>query len=415
MSSSAIITAPLTTAQIHRFLSILSSLLPYSIPIYRRIQWHLRHPPPAESIDKVETVLSISSPDIGDAVEDLNAHDIIDTWLDTHLEQTRNITEPGKQHSLLQNPWITAHLDLANPGTTQAFTFGSFEVPIPTSSSPQSNNESLHTTLFHSLLHHIYSTLIPNLPSTPPPTWLYLRDNGKWLSEPYSRSKILFGSTHENIRGLIPDNWTARRDGWYNKYIFPPTSNNGGVVIDTSRNGKACGGLSYKDVPSRHKGGLGEEYDLGHLERGELQMILDGSPIPRTMGYLLEVVNCGVYYLGEERKGRELVGYGFLNKDASLGGLLVREEHQKRGLASVLAGALFGLQEETFSLPEEVNRGIRETREDREGWFASSDVGEENVASRRVMEKLGGEKMWRVCWVEIDLDVMAGVKAKYGE
>lgn len=326
----------------------------------------------------------------------MNANEIIDKWLQTHRTNPSSSTTEAAtaNQTLLANPWIACHLDLASPGTTQAYTFASWEIDS-SSSSPTTLHAQLLTTLFLK----IHSSLIPNLPLSPPETWLWLRDNGKWLSQPYSRAKVLFGSFHESVRGLVEEKATSRRDGWYDKWIIP-----GSASTSTAEAG------SSTETPHHH---LPAGYALATLQDHELQSILDGSPIPRTLAYLKQVANAGVYFTdtADATTHPDLVGYGFLNKDASLGGLLVHEAHQGKGLATALARRLFALQEENFSLAwTDETAGVRE---EKGAWLASSDVGEGNGPSRRVMEKLGGRRMWRVCWAEVDLDVVAGIKEKY--
>ena len=196
---------------------------------------------------------------------------------------------------------------------------------------------------------------------------------------------MLIGTLHEGVRKLIPDEAVARVDARYGKYIFPRGRYDG----DTVGEGK----------------GLAEGYVFGTLGEAELQKVLDGSPIPRTLGYLKEVVNAGVYH---QSKGgeRELVAYAFLGKDGSLGGLDVATAHRGKGLAGALGAELFRRQAKTFSYSTD----DESSTEDKEGWFYHADVGEDNMASRRAMEKLGGKVMWTVCWVEVDLDVVVGTK-----
>ncbi len=341
--------------------------------------------------------------------EEVDVYGTIDEWLSPDHDSFRDV----------HTPWLAAFIDLSAPGTTQGWVFGSWEIPSPQSrshSKPVSASKdlsSLHKDLIQCLFHHIHSTLVPAMPISPPTGWLWLRDNGKWVSQPYSRAKVLFGTLHEGVRRLIDSESVARIDAMYDKWIFGPER-----LIDRSLNGAG------------EQKGLPKGYAFGTLVEGELQTILDGSPIPRLLGYLKEVVNAGVYYTGGRNqldgKG-ELVAYAFLGKDGSLGSLEVKSPHRGKGLAGQLSRELFRRQAETFSYVSRVNDeaapGIEDMandsqrlgREDREGWFSHADVGVENAGSKRVMQKLGGEIMWRVCWVEVDLDVVTRIKEKARE
>ena len=234
---------------------------------------------------------------------------------------------------------------------------------------------------------------------------------------------MLFGTVHEGVRNLIDDKAVARVDARYEKWIFGQGLFNG---IDGER--------------EEGGGGLKEGYEFGTLDESELQTTLDRSPIPRTLSYLKEVTNAGVYYdpdrtdrgagtvkdIGEGKAKGELVAYAFLGKDGSLGGLDVAPAHKGKRIAGALTKELFRRQADTFSLkaqgdsdktasePSMAGKDDEQRlgREDKEGWFYHADVGEDNNASRRVMEKLGGKVMWRVCWVEVDLDVVLGGKER---
>lgn len=333
------------------------------------------------------------------SLEEVDVYEVIDKWLSANDEALKDS----------QTPWIAAFIDLSAPGTTQGWVFGSWELPQPSNSTSTSSDiSSLHKELVHSLFHHIHSTLVPAMPIAPPASWCWLRENGKWVSQPYSRAKVLFGTLHEGVRKLIDNQSVARIDAMYDKWIFGP---------ETLSNEQTNGEAEAKGLP--------EGYVFGTLDERELQTVLEGTPIPRLLGYLKEVVNAGVYYAGDNNKGSgngELVAYAFLGKDGSLGSLEVKSAHRGKGLAGQLSRELFGRQADTFSFPPDLDgaaaprtklgpgEGQLLGREEREGWFSHADVGIENTGSQRVMEKLGGKMVWKVCWVEVDLDVVMGTK-----
>jgi GNAT superfamily N-acetyltransferase len=214
---------------------------------------------------------------------------------------------------------------------------------------------------------------------------------------------MLMGTLHQDVKDLIPEEWEGRKGGggWYAKWIFEPGSFNDGNAGD--------------------RRGLPEGYEIGTLDEAELQRILDGSPIPRTLQYLKEVVNAGIYFRGQSDVGEvvgkgELVAYSFLGKDGSLGGLDVQADHRGKGLAGLLAKELFRRQAGSFGrgdTPLTVNWDpdsdyMRQRKkwwmeDEIKGYWAHSDVGEDNTPSQNVMRKLGGKVQWRICWVEVDL------------
>jgi hypothetical protein len=189
-SNAVIATASLSQTQILRLLVKLEALLPYTIPLTRRIQFHVKKP---RETSKVTLSIAISQDNVaGGSPAAIDVHDRINAWLETP-------TTVESASSGTELPWIACHVDLSSPGTTQAWMFGSWEIP---SQSLRSQTQ-LHAELLHSLLHHIHTTMVPSMPLDPPAMWLKLRDTGKWLSQPYSRSKVLFGTLHEGVRALM--------------------------------------------------------------------------------------------------------------------------------------------------------------------------------------------------------------------
>ena len=405
-SPATILTTTLSHVQTLLLLAKLEALLPYTIPLARRIQCHLRQPRETSAV-----ILSTTREVDTSAPEELDVIETIDEWLSLDAATLKAI----------QTPWLASFIDLTSPGTTQGWVFGSWEQhppelashPASTYAATMKQLSSLHKELVHSLFAHIHSTLVPAMPLDPPESWCWLRDNGKWVSQPYSRAKVLFGTLHEGVRSLIDKESVARIDAEYDKWIFGPET-----LGDETMNGV----LEEK--------GLLEGYVFETLDDGELQTVLDGTPIPRLLGYLKEVVNAGVYYRPREEEGSrkgELVAYAFVGKDGSLSSLEVKKAHRGKGLAGQLSRELFRRQADTFSLPSNLNgfagsdknssadKAQGMGREQREGWFSHADVGVDNTGSKRVMDKLGGKIMWRVCWVEVDLDVVMGTKDRARE
>lgn len=96
------------------------------------------------------------------------------------------------------------------------------------------------------------------------------------------------------------------------------------------------------------------------------------------------------------------IAWGFVGIDASLTTLHTEPEHRRKSLAVSLARELLRMQAECFKTPNhEGDEG--EGRVDGGEKWGHADVLEANKASRRVMEKAGGEVMWRDCWVEVEL------------
>ncbi len=108
----------LTAEQIPRLLSKLESHLPYTIPLLRRIQFHLHHR--ISSTARV-FVAAVVGGTYGEVRPSASSDDVatngdvggLDAWLAE--------TQPREQ------PWIAAHIDLANAGQTAVWVYGSWE------------------------------------------------------------------------------------------------------------------------------------------------------------------------------------------------------------------------------------------------------------------------------------------------
>jgi hypothetical protein len=97
--------------KIHLLLRALQSYLPYSLPLYRRLQFHLRHPNPpfAQVFDAFSPLSPLSQ-------ERLSS----EQWL-SHASKQESATE--------QIPWLCSHIDLSAAGQTQVWTFANWELP----------------------------------------------------------------------------------------------------------------------------------------------------------------------------------------------------------------------------------------------------------------------------------------------
>lgn len=111
-------------------------------------------------------------------------------------------------------------------------------------------------------------------------------------------------------------------------------------------------------------------------------------------------------FYGEEP---DPVAWGFVGIDASLTTLHTEPGHRRKGLAVLLAGELLRMQAVSFKTP--VYKGKEEDERvdgGRATEWGHADVLEENTGSIRVMEKAGGRVMWRDCWIEVELERLAG-------
>lgn len=404
-------------------------LLPRPLPLYRRLQFHLHHPNPPHA----HAFVAVS-------VRPESSIHTIPEWLQQCDPATQAMNSTSDNNSNDPEPWIAAHIDLSFSGQTQIWLFGSWE-SYPTDMSdfnpsgatitnshdpisahfssalkktiPSPDPNPTHNLLFRTLLTHLYTKLIPSLPTTPPEYWLELQRGGKILSTPYSPYNVLFGTLHESLWPLFPISTISRSDHWYGKYLIPvPSSADQASTL------------------------LPTGMDFGQLRTEHLHTVVSRTTIPRTVATLAQYQNLGLFLLSSsdspppppsssssshstpsvelveqkpEHKQPELVGWGFLGKDASLSSLHTESHFRGQGLAVALARELLSTRQKLAFPPhhDKISEPVESSAEHQpppvQEW-AHADVSASNIGSMRVMQKLGGRVAWRVAWVEIDVE-----------
>ena len=309
----------------------------------------------------------------------------IDEWLGS-----------GPQLITTRDAWLAAYVDLSDPGQTQVWVFANWEVAM--NMQPDTKDKlpglEIRNALLNRLVAYIKADHIPYLnPSTPPESWQILQRTGKIISLPYRRSKVLFGTAHEQAvialmkQGVLADG-IAREDLSYLKYIFERSKDlkivEDKIVILKSR-----------------ADGREHNFELRSLSKDHLQVVMDRTIIPRTMETLASLENIGLFrhrFGGDEGAGDEMpVAWGFLGKDASVTSLHTEDNWRGQGVALILAEELIRKSANAFC------NGKADDKH-REIIYGHADVSEKNIGSRRVMEKLHGQIMWKVTWIEVDLD-----------
>ncbi|KEF55051.1 uncharacterized protein A1O9_08704 [Exophiala aquamarina CBS 119918] len=370
--------------------------LPYTLPLARRIEFHLNHPLSETSRIFVAAVVPgqnhepAALNDAESAAEDAHVRGWLDSWL--HEDSS-----PGTAL-----PWLAAHIDLSTQGQTQVWVYASWEHPgvgyfsssvtdLPSVSEEASATVSetssiapaasldgegdphaqIHEELFNTLFRYIYTDLVPCQPTTPNEDWLELQRTGKYLSIPYSRDKVLFGTVHEVLWRYFDNTARTRIDPSYLKYVFSlPT----------------LGPQDTQDATINREVSLPEGYYLADMRREHLQMVLDRTPIPRTLALLYQMESLGLFFVDNPTP----IGWGFLSKDGSISSLHTEAEHRGRNLAVAVGKGL-------------LCRGRMISQSKQGVYYGHADSAQSNIGSRRVMEKLGGVPKWKVAWLEIDL------------
>ena len=367
--------------RIHLLLRALHSYLPYSLPLYRRLQFHLSHPNPpfAQVFDALSPLSSHSN-------ERLSA----EQWLSLASKQ-----EPAAE----QRPWILSHIDLSAAGQTQVWVFANWELPEIQKQEATAQDLDARRQLLQALFEKIYDHDVPLIPETGTKEFLKVKKIGR-EDVPFSRTRVLFGALNLCVRSLIPEQSGERLDDGTLHYLFAATK----VIlrVDEPYMKYLFPTQSSHEPRKEHNGSefrviLPPGYHFGPLQYQYLPMVLDRTHIPRGLDTMASFFSIGLFYNQEPTP----VGWGFLGKDASLTSLHTEPEHRGKGLAVSLSKELFRQQNEHF-------RTIGDEEAQTEVLWAHADVAVDNMASRKVMDKIGGKVEWETCWIEVELESLVG-------
>ncbi|RVX68727.1 hypothetical protein B0A52_07613 [Exophiala mesophila] len=454
--------AILSAQQVQLLRHRLEAELPYSLPLLRRLEFEDVHPSGKDA--KVFVTTAVDEHAAGEDQDQDRSW--LDAWLMNHTQTNTSSSSSSSSSPPPPPPWLAAHIDLANQGQTQVFLYSSWSnpasgefttalrkegarfldgsllfedsksCPSPSpstttttsiSSSPSSPSSHLHPHLICTLFTYIHQTLIPLLPSTPSSDWLELKRTGKYLSTPYDRSKVIFGSIHESISPyfLAYSFAITRTDTGYWKYIFAVTRSRSGskMVSDTPNTTTTQTQPQQTTTTTTTTTTTSsstsihienpifpppKDYHISNLTPTHLQIALDRTPIPRTLTTLEQFTSAGIFHLDEPNP----VSWGFLAKDQSISSLHTEDEHRGKGLAGYVARELLrraaavvgkNKDEEGGGGGGEEYERERERKVNDTIYYGHADVSESNVGSRSVMEKLGGVPMWKTAWMEVNL------------
>ncbi|KAJ5396489.1 Acyl-CoA N-acyltransferase [Penicillium cosmopolitanum] len=143
----------------------------------------------------------------------------------------------------------------------------------------------------------------------------------------------------------------------------------------------------------------------------QLDLVQSRTHIPRSRAQLRLMPGSAIYVdsqqdVAEEGDGEEMpIAWAFLGLDGALSTLHVEEAHRGKGLALALSKETMrrGLvADSVFGASALDVQGDEKLVGDIEGWV-HTEVAQYNVASRRVMEKIGGEALSTVMWAVIEV------------
>lgn len=366
-------------------LPLLRTHLPYSLAVLRRIQHNFAYP---SSTAHVIATFPPQSP-----------------------------TVSGLSPS---SPWIVLIVDLFRGRETQAYIYSSLEKDGATRPQASENFVSKLTApperlaeaqgQLLALLRYVKTNLLPEYLASEASTIDPLSSsNASTTTTPLAKvpapppTAFLFGAMHTGLLALltasgdyldpntIPGVRIIRRDDPpYIKYLFPPETGRSSLDQSGEPTTNALPqGYRFTDRKGRY-GVLPHQFDL----------VSSRTHIPRSRASLAKMAGVAIYYDGNTTDSTEEdeempIAWEFLGFDGSLATLHVEPEHRGRGLAvqiskeimrsRLLEGAIF-----------------RQQGDKEEAW-GHADVAANNLASRAVMEKVGGKEAWADTWTVIEL------------
>ncbi|KAL4939617.1 hypothetical protein BDV06DRAFT_198507 [Aspergillus oleicola] len=369
------------------FTSLLKSLtrrLPTSGPLLRRIQYEARHP------TSTAQVLA-SFPEN----EDLNA---------SYDSET---------------PWLAAFVDVFRGLETQVYVFSSLETKTQTKTQNKDENTNTVTAqerdiakrqlldLFTYIRRQMTPAYLEFLSSQPPAPVSVGEDEGVKKIPAHPTTSVLLGSANEVVVRLLVeiDSETEKetfrihrgQNHFYAKYCFPSSA------FDSGDSLKEAGGLNLEDsgytfVDSNGVPGIQEHH---------IPLVKRRTNIPRSKETLLAMGGVALYHHPTSLPGSEEMprAWAFLGFDGSLCTLHVEAEHRGKGLGGVVGKEAMRRGGEVFgSLPSTTSALANRNQDEGQDWYFA-DVAIDNAASRRVMEKMGGEARWNVAWMVVEVDL----------
>lgn len=345
-------------------------LLPSTLPLVRRIQFHLSSPhakvlatfPPSHTPSA--TPLPFSA-----CWVDRTRRPETECWIFSTYETSHNASTP-QPHAAIPTPEAaTARAQLL------ALLLAIAETPWPKSVEEEEQEGDGEEEWPLLIIGSVHISLLPLLAG----------------NEPFPASSSVI--SRQRARGTRNGGASVLGgvSGAYTKWIVPPSVS---VSDPVSTTGPAGG---------EAKGNLPPGCSFSGIQREELARVVASTKIPRSEATLARLGGVCV-----RDAGGRVVGWGFLGVDGSLSSLFTEEGYRGQGLAKAVAGALVeglgGMGERPVKMGY---RGIG----DGEGW-AHSDIDADNKGSAAVARAIGGRVGWECRWISVDLGKVKDVVSR---
>lgn len=404
-------------------LPLLASHLPLSSALLRRIQHGLAYPAPTAKILATFPPSGSPSPDKPwlAARVDLFRGRETQIILYSSLEAEHTSIQPIGSAPPSQSAVIVTPSDGSSPAAVESNSHASLDsnYTVATLHTADPDSLTLAREQLLALLVYIKANLLPeylaSLPSDSETKSAEAQSrNGVALIPAPDPRAFLIGTLHTGLftlllesgvfphpdvgdassLALLPGLKVHRYDNPpYSKFFFPREK-------FTMRDGEAeiplPDGYRFHDRKGR----------VGVLD-SHLDLVQSRTSIPRSKAQLSSLVGMAIYSDSEsamEGEDEMPVAWAFLGVDGPLATLHVEPEHRGKGLALCLSketmrrgmdpAGIFGADRLDFT---------DETLRQKTTAWVHTEVAQANKASRRVMEKVGGEVMTTVMWVVIEL------------
>lgn len=141
----------------------------------------------------------------------------------------------------------------------------------------------------------------------------------------------------------------------------------------------------------------------------DLDLVQSRTSIPRSRAQLSTMPSVAVYLDSQDSQSTgnnaddQPIAWGFLGMDGALATLHIESDHRGRGLATPLAKAVMQRGMASDGLFGAMSFKFEDSQmNDLVGDWTHTEVAPMNNASRRVMEKLGGQVLTTVAWAVIE-------------
>ncbi|KAL5335455.1 hypothetical protein BJX70DRAFT_375023 [Aspergillus crustosus] len=422
-------------------LTLLSTQLPYSGPLLRRIQYAVSNPSPTGT-----GYVLASFPE--DAVPVTNPSSTPSPGLDSDSDSDSDSNPP----------WLASYVDVNRGPDTQVWIYSSLESASSNKNGLSTTEDSQGNALGHfdpgvtsqkkevvksqllDLFTYTRKTLIPPYldwlaskqsvsaqSPVPGAVAVAVKDQGVPKIPTHRPTSILLGTIHIGLVALIveiqaesksksePESESRKpkpklkihrgEKVFYVKYCFPAEAFDiSTAVLERSAENQKSNADANETGSFRFHDSNG---NYG-IQETHIDLVTSRTNIPRSKEALLAMGGVALFHDAPDsapekpNHGEEElpIAWAFLGFDGSLCSLHVEPEFRGRGLAAIVGREVMknGVGRfETGTVKLKQANGEKEKE-----WFFA-DVAVENLASRRVMEKMGGLVGWTISWMVVEV------------